>query len=251
MDLGNSPPPPPNFILLLLLGFSTTIHGPHKPVRWAPIGLFSVPFLIKDAASDFSGAGLAYGIATSLSFFWSSPCLLLPPSIHRTRAIREERLGSYSVLSTMPIDEVLRFRSIFRCNRFDPPPRWKTVIRPEEFLPADFPVLKVKCLSALPFRLCLILSLVIIRFCPYFNESSSSLSSKIVVGPLSSLSLVIDCLESHACEKRAPSLTSDLVIRAGSFRSGCSTLLYFRSSAFWINISRRLACVKHIAAPSW
>ena len=38
--------------------------------------------------------------------------------------------------------------------------------------------------------------------------------------------LVIDCLESHACEKRAPSLTSDLVIRVGSLRSGCSTLLF-------------------------
>lgn len=51
------------------------------------------------------------------NFLWQTP------SIHRTRAIREERLGSYSILSTMPIDEVLRFRSILRCNRFDPPPR--------------------------------------------------------------------------------------------------------------------------------
>lgn len=40
------------------------------------------------------------------------------------------------------------------------------VIRPEEFLPADFPVLKVNCLSALPSWLCLIVYLVIIRFRP-------------------------------------------------------------------------------------
>ena len=90
-------------------------------------------------------------------FFWQ------PPLIHRTGAIWEERLGSYSILSTMPIEEVLRFRSILRSNRFEPPPRWKTVIRPEEFLPADFPVLKVNCLSALALP-GLIVYLVIIWF---------------------------------------------------------------------------------------
>jgi len=42
---------------------------------------------------------------------------------HRTKAIREERFGSYSILSTIPKDEVFRFESILRCNRFDPPPR--------------------------------------------------------------------------------------------------------------------------------
>ena len=42
--------------------------------------------------------------------------------------------------------------------------RWKTVIRPKEFLLADFPILKVNCLSALPSWLCLIVYLVIIRF---------------------------------------------------------------------------------------
>lgn len=40
--------------------------------------------------------------------------------------------------------------------------RLPRLIRPEEFLPADFPVLKVNCLSAI--RLCLIVYLVIIRF---------------------------------------------------------------------------------------
>eukprot|EP01018_Ginkgo_biloba_P011082 Gb_27034 [translate_table: standard] len=45
------------------------------------------------------------------------------PSIHRTKAIQEGRFGSHSILSTMPIGEVLRFESILRCNRFDPPPR--------------------------------------------------------------------------------------------------------------------------------
>ena len=40
---------------------------------------------------------------------------------------------------------------------------WILVIRPEEFLPADPPILKVNCLSSL---LCLIVYLVIIRFRP-------------------------------------------------------------------------------------
>ncbi|MCE5165792.1 hypothetical protein HAX54_012289, partial [Datura stramonium] len=43
-----------------------------------------------------------------------------PPRVHRTGAIREERLGAYSIFSTMPIDEVLHLKSILRCNRFDP-----------------------------------------------------------------------------------------------------------------------------------
>ncbi|PHU11577.1 DNA mismatch repair protein MSH7 [Capsicum chinense] len=40
-------------------------------------------------------------------------CCIGASGNHRTRAIREERLGAHYILSTMPIDEVLRFRSIF------------------------------------------------------------------------------------------------------------------------------------------
>lgn len=53
------------------------------------------------------------------------------PLSQRTRAMRDERLGSYSMRSTIPTEEeVLRLRSITRCKRLWPPPRWKEVMRP-------------------------------------------------------------------------------------------------------------------------
>lgn len=54
-----------------------------------------------------------------LHLLWRTPS----PYFNSTRAILEELLGSYSILSTTPIDEVFRFRSILRCNRFDPLPQ--------------------------------------------------------------------------------------------------------------------------------
>lgn len=51
----------------------------------------------------------------------------------------EERLGSYSILSTMPTDEVVRFRSTLRCSLLDPPPRCQIVMRPAEFRPDEAP----------------------------------------------------------------------------------------------------------------
>lgn len=81
-----------------------------------------------------------------LTFFGRSTAV---PLTHLTTAIREVRFGSYSIRSTTPTDEVLRFRSIVLCDRFAPPPLWKIVIRPFEFLPADLSLPVTNCLSGL------------------------------------------------------------------------------------------------------
>jgi hypothetical protein len=48
----------------------------------------------------------------------------------------------------MPREEVPRFTSTFLCNLLAPPPRWKEVMRPDEFLPAVFDELRVRRFSA-------------------------------------------------------------------------------------------------------
>ena len=67
----------------------------------------------------------------------------------RIKAIREERLGSYSSLSTKPEPKACRRKSILRCTRFEPPPLWNTVIPPDEFRPALLVCPNLKELCAL------------------------------------------------------------------------------------------------------
>ena len=81
----------------------------------------------------------------SCGILWPRKCT---PWTHRTRAMLEERFGSYSIRSTMPIEEVPRLTSTFLCNLLAPPPRWKEVMRPAEFLPAIFDELRVRRFSA-------------------------------------------------------------------------------------------------------
>ena len=63
----------------------------------------------------------------------------LSPSTKWIRAMRAERLGSYSMAATLPgTPKLFRLKSMIRSWRLAPPPRWRTVIRPWALRPAFF-----------------------------------------------------------------------------------------------------------------
>ncbi len=96
---------------------------------------------------DFMGREFPALMSASAPETTSSPTLrptgaimyLLSPSRYFRRAMRAERLGSYSMVSTTAgTSNLLRLKSIILYERFAPPPRCHTVMRPLEFRPPDF-----------------------------------------------------------------------------------------------------------------